>query len=152
MKVKTTMTVAGGLLAAVAGVAAYGGFTQSDEPSETPTPTPTTVTSSTTTTSKTSTISSATTSSTTVTSSSSAAPTTTSMEPTPTEELPPPEPTSPDTQPAQLFGTAPQSNVSYGSCREVWNKVGGPISQGEPGYSSKLDRDGDGVACESRPK
>ncbi|MCT1563134.1 excalibur calcium-binding domain-containing protein [Corynebacterium sp. HMSC073D01] len=26
------------------------------------------------------------------------------------------------------------------------------MSQGEPGYSSKLDRDGDGVACESRPK
>ena len=140
MKAKTTMAVAGGLLAAVAGVATYGGFTQSDEPSETPTTTFTTVTSS------------ATRNSTTVRSSSSAVPTTTSMEPTPSEELPPPEPTTPDTQPAQLFGTAPQSNVSYGSCREVWNKVGGPISQGEPGYSSKLDRDGDGVACESRPK
>jgi hypothetical protein len=24
-----------------------------------------------------------------------------------------------------------------------------PIHRGEPGYSSKLDRDGDGIACEN---
>lgn len=41
-----------------------------------------------------------------------------------------------------------QRDVHFGSCAEAraagyWN-----IKYGEPGYSSNLDRDGDGIACE----
>lgn len=36
------------------------------------------------------------------------------------------------------------SAASATSCSDL----PGPVSKGDPGYSSKLDRDGDGVACE----
>lgn len=38
--------------------------------------------------------------------------------------------------------------VYYANCTEVRNAGVAPLYEGEPGYSRKLDRDGDGVACE----
>ncbi|NJJ37791.1 nuclease precursor [Paenibacillus sp. 7028] len=43
----------------------------------------------------------------------------------------------------------PQTDsVYYKNCTAVRNAGAAPIYAGEPGYSRKLDRDGDGVACE----
>ncbi len=36
----------------------------------------------------------------------------------------------------------------YANCTEVREAGASPIHKGDPGYSSKLDRDGDGVGCE----
>ncbi|MCU1521322.1 MAG: Excalibur calcium-binding domain [Arthrobacter sp.] len=35
---------------------------------------------------------------------------------------------------------------------EVWAGGQGPFKEGEPGYTKQLDPDGDGIACESKPK
>lgn len=48
------------------------------------------------------------------------------------------------TQPA----ASNNSNVTYKNCTEVKNAGKAPLYRDQPGYSSKLDRDGDGVACE----
>ncbi|PRZ13949.1 excalibur calcium-binding domain-containing protein [Laceyella sediminis] len=40
------------------------------------------------------------------------------------------------------------SNVYYANCKEARAAGAAPLYKGEPGYASKLDRDGDGVACE----
>lgn len=37
---------------------------------------------------------------------------------------------------------------TYATCREARAAGAAPIRRGDPGYSAKLDRDGDGVACE----
>lgn len=39
-------------------------------------------------------------------------------------------------------------DITYGSCKDVRAAGAAPIHRGDPGYSSKLDRDGDGIACE----
>jgi hypothetical protein len=39
-------------------------------------------------------------------------------------------------------------DVYYKNCTEVKRAGAAPIHKGEPGYSSKLDRDGDGIACD----
>ncbi|MCR2828260.1 excalibur calcium-binding domain-containing protein, partial [Microbacterium sp. zg.Y909] len=39
-------------------------------------------------------------------------------------------------------------DVYYENCTAVRAAGAAPIHAGDPGYSSKLDRDGDGVACE----
>jgi hypothetical protein len=39
--------------------------------------------------------------------------------------------------------------VKYDNCDEAAKATQTPIHRGEPGYSSSLDRDGDGVACDS---
>jgi micrococcal nuclease len=44
--------------------------------------------------------------------------------------------------------TTPSSNVQYKNCTEARAAGVTPIYEGQPGYSRKLDRDGDGVACE----
>ena len=44
---------------------------------------------------------------------------------------------------------AAPSNVYYANCAAVRDAGAAPIYRGDPGYSSKLDRDGDGVACET---
>ena len=41
---------------------------------------------------------------------------------------------------------------TYRNCAEVWNAGAAPLRRGQPGYSADLDRDGDGVACEVRPR
>ena len=42
----------------------------------------------------------------------------------------------------------PVADVYYANCTEVRAAGADPIHRGDPGYSSKLDRDGDGIACE----
>lgn len=44
--------------------------------------------------------------------------------------------------------TTSSSNIQYKNCTEARAAGVTPIHEGEPGYSRKLDRDGDGVACE----
>ncbi|AZJ20294.1 excalibur calcium-binding domain-containing protein [Bacillus wiedmannii] len=48
------------------------------------------------------------------------------------------------TQPA----ASNNSNVTYANCAAVRSAGKAPLYRDQPGYSSKLDRDGDGVACE----
>lgn len=47
----------------------------------------------------------------------------------------------------RLFGSA-DSSVYYPNCAAVRAAGAAPIRAGDPGYSRRLDRDGDGVACE----
>lgn len=52
---------------------------------------------------------------------------------------------------AQPSNSTPQtknSNVTFKSCAEVKLAGKAPLHKGDAGYSTKLDRDGDGVACE----
>lgn len=42
----------------------------------------------------------------------------------------------------------PVASVYYENCTAVRAAGAAPIMRGEPGYASKLDRDGDGIACE----
>jgi len=42
----------------------------------------------------------------------------------------------------------PETSVYYENCTAVRAAGADPIYRGDPGYSSKLDRDGDGIACE----
>ncbi|MGW6417995.1 excalibur calcium-binding domain-containing protein [Streptomyces sp. NPDC055055] len=86
------------------------------------------------------------------------APTTEAPEPTtqaPTTEAPEPAHTTPKPvkpRPAQTTRPAetaePEPEVHYANCTEVRDAGAAPIHRGDPGYSSRLDRDGDGVACE----
>ena len=46
---------------------------------------------------------------------------------------------------------APQGKY-YTNCKAVWDELGRPIRNGEPGYDRNLDHDGDGVGCEQRPR
>jgi Excalibur calcium-binding domain len=43
---------------------------------------------------------------------------------------------------------APQPMESFASCDASRAAGRAPLRQGEPGYSPRLDRDGDGIACE----
>lgn len=47
-------------------------------------------------------------------------------------------------------GTAkPKPGVYYANCTEAERAGAAPLRRGQPGYGPHLDRDGDGVACES---
>lgn len=46
-------------------------------------------------------------------------------------------------------GSSAGGSAYYANCAAARAAGAAPILQGEPGYSRKLDRDGDGVACES---
>ena len=41
-----------------------------------------------------------------------------------------------------------EENIHFSSCKEAWARGYSDMREGEPGYSAKLDRDHDGVACE----
>jgi len=41
-----------------------------------------------------------------------------------------------------------EENIHFSSCKKAWANGYSDIHEGEPGYSAKLDRDHDGVACE----
>ncbi len=57
--------------------------------------------------------------------------------------------TTPESAPGPgLIGPLPSSTY-YGSCAEARAAGAAPLRAGEPGYRPGLDRDGDGVACES---
>ena len=49
----------------------------------------------------------------------------------------------------QKVASPAPSGVSYANCTEAKAAGAAPVLRGQPGYSSKLDRDGDGVGCES---
>lgn len=44
---------------------------------------------------------------------------------------------------------AANADVYYKNCSEARAAGAAPIYQGQPGYRPGLDRDGDGIACES---
>jgi hypothetical protein len=43
---------------------------------------------------------------------------------------------------------APQQMESFSNCDAARAAGRAPLRRGEPGYSPRLDRDGDGIACE----
>lgn len=45
-----------------------------------------------------------------------------------------------------------QGKSHYRNCKDVWETLGHGITSDDPGYSRKLDRDGDGFACEIRDR
>lgn len=53
-------------------------------------------------------------------------------------------------EPAQLYDAPTRTDraVSFGSCAAARAAGYSRMKTGEPGYSRRLDRDGDGVACE----
>ena len=44
---------------------------------------------------------------------------------------------------------AKQTNVYYKNCTEARNAGAAPVRIGEPGYGKHLDRDGDGIGCDT---
>lgn len=50
-------------------------------------------------------------------------------------------------QQQQAFVTQPQQG-GYRNCSEARAAGAAPLRRGQPGYSARLDRDGDGIACE----
>ena len=62
---------------------------------------------------------------------------------------PTPTPTrQPAPAPATVPTPKPAGDVYYENCTAVRAAAAAPIHVGEPGYSRKLDRDGDGIGCE----
>ena len=64
-------------------------------------------------------------------------------------------PEEPEQQRAQFYAPAPEKpapapaqSAYYPNCAAARSAGAAPLYAGDPGYSSKLDRDGDGVACE----
>lgn len=55
---------------------------------------------------------------------------------------------APASQPKTSAGQQPSNQVVYKNCAEVRAAGKAPLHIGDPGYSKKLDRDGDGIACE----
>jgi len=67
---------------------------------------------------------------------------------TATPQVPTPRTAAPPADPRPA-AESDRSSTSYANCAEVRAAGAAPIRRGDPGYSSKLDRDGDGVACET---
>ncbi len=44
--------------------------------------------------------------------------------------------------------TTTVARVGYASCDDARAAGAAPLHRGDPGYSTNLDRDGDGIACE----
>jgi hypothetical protein len=67
-----------------------------------------------------------------------------------TQAAPAPAPAPAQTQAAPAPAPTQQSggDVYYQNCSAVRAAGKAPLYQGQPGYSRKLDRDGDGIACE----
>ncbi len=86
-----------------------------------------------------------------------AAPATTTPPPTsppptsPPPTSPPPTNPPPTSPPPPPPPSGPGSNAdgSYKNCTEARERGGAPVHRGQPGYGTHLDRDGDGVGCES---
>lgn len=80
----------------------------------------------------------------------------TSRQPTTPAPAAPPSRKAPATAPAPVAPAPPApvpaasvpAAVYYANCTAVRAAGAAPIRLGQPGYSSKLDRDGDGVGCE----
>lgn len=67
----------------------------------------------------------------------------------PTYQAPPPQPA-----PVQRYVPTPvpeepkQESAYYKNCAAARDAGAAPLREGDPGYRSALDRDGDGIACE----
>jgi len=59
-----------------------------------------------------------------------------------------PAPPAPEPAPVDPPVTVDPVGVSYANCAAVHAAGKAPLHSGDPGYSRKLDRDGDGIACE----
>lgn len=59
-----------------------------------------------------------------------------------------PRAAQPAPAPAPAPVPAPPASVYYANCDAVRAAGAAPIHRGDPGYASKLDRDGDGIGCE----
>ncbi|MFC4305823.1 excalibur calcium-binding domain-containing protein [Cohnella boryungensis] len=58
-------------------------------------------------------------------------------------------PQQPDpASPSKDVGPTDEDNVIYPNCAAVREAGKSPLHRSDPGYSKKLDRDGDGLACE----
>lgn len=68
--------------------------------------------------------------------------------PPPPVQPPPVQPPPYTPPPAQPPPAAP-ADVYYANCTEARAAGAAPLYRGEPGYRSGLDRDDDGVACET---
>ncbi|SLC56771.1 Excalibur domain-containing protein [Mycobacteroides abscessus subsp. bolletii] len=53
--------------------------------------------------------------------------------------------------PSPLMSIA-QADPPYKNCTEAHKDGAYNIKKGDPGYESRLDRDGDGIACEPKPR
>lgn len=74
------------------------------------------------------------------------------LAPQPVAPAPAPAP-APQAVAPQAVAPAPvQTNRTYKNCTEVWNVLGRSIRQSDAGYGTHLDRDHDGIGCESRPR
>jgi phosphatidylserine/phosphatidylglycerophosphate/cardiolipin synthase-like enzyme len=58
------------------------------------------------------------------------------------------QPATEQTSKTSAAGSDSVSTVSYANCTAVKAAGKAPLRKGDPGYSTRLDRDGDGVACE----
>lgn len=59
----------------------------------------------------------------------------------------PPDTDPPETSPPKT--SPPTPSVYYSSCADAKAAGAAPLYRGDPGYRSGLDRDNDGVACET---
>ncbi len=48
----------------------------------------------------------------------------------------------------KTFGAVSGGSAHYANCSAARAAGAAPVRQGDPGYSARLDRDGDGVGCE----
>lgn len=71
------------------------------------------------------------------------------FEPPDSDAAPPPAVLEPSAPPSVGVPPRPSSSVYYDDCSDARAAGAAPLYAGEPGYRSGLDRDGDGVACES---
>lgn len=49
-----------------------------------------------------------------------------------------------------LHPVVADESIHFSSCKEAWENGYADIHKGEPGYSATLDKDHDGIACESK--
>ena len=49
-----------------------------------------------------------------------------------------------------LHPVVADESIHFSSCKEAWENGYADIHRGEPGYSATLDKDHDGIACESK--
>lgn len=136
---------AGAIVAALV-VLIAGGAASSPAPAVAASPTPTVTRTSTATVTATET--------TTATATTTATVTETAPPPAPAAAVvaPPPAPPAPTSAPPPPPGpvvTQAPAAASYANCDAVRAAGAAPIRVGDPGYSRKLDRDGDGVGCET---
>lgn len=74
--------------------------------------------------------------------------------PAPEPVAPAPAPIAePAPAPAPRPAAAPRpATKTYPNCRAVWRDLGRSIRRSDAGYDTHLDRDGDGIGCERRPR